>query len=70
MHFDKEELKKKLKNLSSDIDKGEVTTTAWAWIIAGGIFGLASSCVKFVHKKTKPILSNFDTNKAEEEKWV
>jgi len=61
MHFDKESMKKNLQDLKSDIDGGEITATAWLWVVTGGLLGLAASCIKFTKKATKPILAKFES---------
>ena len=49
-----------MRELQTDVDAGELTATAWLWIIGGGLLGLAASCVKLTRKGTKPILARFD----------
>jgi len=53
-------MKKKLQELQTDVDAGELTATAWLWIIGGGLLGLVASCFKWTEKGTKPILARFD----------
>ena len=57
MKFDSNEMERKVKELSKDLEKGEFTTTTWIWIICGGFLGLAASCLKFTQKNIKPILA-------------
>lgn len=60
MHFDKESMKLKVKELQLDVDRGELTASTWIWIIGGSLLGLLASCVKMTKKGTKPILARFD----------
>ena len=63
MHFDKESMKKSVRELKSDIDVGELTATAWLWVITGGLLGLAASCVRITKKATTPILAKLGKNR-------
>ena len=60
MHFNKESMKNKLKELQKDVENQEFTAIAWLWILGGGILGLLASCVKLTKKGAKPILARFD----------
>jgi len=68
MYFDKENMKKSVKDLKSDIDVGELTATAWLWVITGGLLGLAASCVRVTKKVTQPILAKLGKNRIGENK--
>lgn len=60
MHFDTKGMHKKMKELQTDVEAGELTATAWLWILGGGLLGLLTSCVKLTKKGTQPILARFD----------
>ena len=60
IHFDKERMTRSMRELQSDVDTGELTATAWLWIIGGSLLGFLASCVRFSKKGTKPILARFD----------
>jgi hypothetical protein len=60
MHFDKGSMKRKLQELHTDVETGELTAVAWLWVLGGGLLGLLASCLKKTQKGTKPILAKFD----------
>ena len=62
MYFDSEGLKKKVKSLSSDIEKGTLKAPEWLWVLAGGLIGLAASCLK-TRETGKPIIAKFNKDK-------
>lgn len=66
MYFDKKELEKKVGELKDDVEKTEVKSSAWLWIVGGGLIGLLSSCVKFKRKETSPIIAKIDKERVEE----
>jgi len=59
-NFNQTKMKKTVKDLQVDIEKGELTSDSWIWILAGGCLGLLVSCIDFAKKNTKPILASFN----------
>lgn len=67
MYFDKKALKEKVEQLGEDVESCELKTSAWLWIIGGGLIGLASSCLKLKRKSGKPIIGSYHKNENTEE---
>jgi len=60
MHFDKESMKKNMRDLQADVEAGELTATAWLWILGGSLLGFLASAIRMTRKGTQPILAKFD----------
>jgi len=70
MIFDKVAWNNRLKDLSKDVEDGDITTSAWLWIIGGAFLGLITSCLKFTKKETSPILTKMGRMKEHMEEEV
>ena len=62
-YFDKNAMKKNVKDMQTDIESGDLTTKSWLWVLGGGLLGLVASCIRFSKKGTEPILARFDKSK-------
>lgn len=67
MYWDKKEFKKKVGELKDDVEKTEVKSSAWMWIIGGGLVGLLTSCIKIKREEGQPIIAKLNKGNTEEE---
>jgi len=68
--FDKVAWNEKLKDLSKDVEDGDITASAWLWIIGGAFLGLITSCITLTKKETSPILTKVERMKEHMEEKV
>jgi hypothetical protein len=59
MYLDKREFDKKCAEVTQDIERKEVTSTAWAWMGLGAITGFILSCIRF----KKPVIEELPAGK-------
>ncbi len=58
MKWSKKDFAEKCNAILDDIDKGKLSSPAWAWMGVGAIGGLLLSCLKLRRKSGKPIIAS------------
>lgn len=58
MRWSKKDFVDKCNAVLDDIDKGKLSSPAWAWMGVGAIGGLLLSCLKLRKKSSKPIIAS------------